>query len=111
MAKSFWSEHHQKLISIDKSNPVTQFDALPLPSGKRIADTDSTELVRSFAAWGIADVSASKSREQNLREYAWHLDNIKRHAAENAVNEWLRSKRAIPASFDPTPTGKGAVNT
>jgi hypothetical protein len=92
MAKSFWSEKDQRLVTLSSSNPRTAHDDLPLPGGKSIPDTDSTALARNLAAWGVSGVSASSSREQNLARYNWHLQNIRRLAADKAVAEWIRSK-------------------
>jgi hypothetical protein len=108
--KSFWSEKDQKLITIKSSNPKSQYDELPLPSGVKVSDVDPVDLGRQLAFYGVPGVTANNSLEKNLKAYHSHLEGIRTRAAEKAVADWLRSQPA-PARLIPTLATKGSVNT
>jgi hypothetical protein len=73
MTKMVWSERHQRLIATGKQN--SEHDALPLPHGKKPADTSNGDLLRILTAAGVPGVDPSKGRSDMLSAYAAHLES------------------------------------
>lgn len=67
--KSTFSARHGKPMP-DEPRSGGQFDSLPLPHGKRVAEVSGTELVRVLQSAGVHGVSASQGRDGNLEKYA-----------------------------------------
>jgi hypothetical protein len=95
MAKSFWSEKEQRLVSIKTSTPVSEHDALPFPGNRPIAQIPSDELVRILQALEISGVSPSNPREANLAAYAFHLNAIGKRGSDEAIANFIRGNGSL----------------
>ena len=90
MARMQWSEHLQKLMPGGVTR--TEFDHLPVPGKKTIAELSNGELANLLIAAGIPNVSHTAPRIDNLKAYEKHVGKIMSDAAWAALNEWVKAK-------------------
>lgn len=91
MTKSTWDTRQQKLVA--GANARTEHDHLILPGGKKAPDLSTADLVRTLQAAGVPGVGPSQGRDANMQAYANHLEEMRKRAADNVVNEWLGSHK------------------
>jgi hypothetical protein len=74
--------------------PRTEYDALPLPTGRTVGETASADLVRILSAAGVDGVNAENGRHVNIAHFARHIACVKEQGAMTALAAWLAQHRS-----------------
>ena len=70
--------------------PTSPYDALPLPGGKTLGQTETGALTRFLVAAGVPGANHTNGRETNAKFYSEHLSRIQADAGKAAVASWLQ---------------------
>jgi hypothetical protein len=69
-------------------------DALPLPNGGTVGSTDGGELARRLIKAGVPGIDNTAGKHINAAAYAAFIEDIRKRAADDAVNKWLAGSGA-----------------